>query len=315
MSHEPVIRSFFDANTFSYSYVVSDPDTGAAAVIDSVFDYEQGSSRISTRSADEIIAYITDQELRVEWLLETHVHADHLSAAGYLNRHLGGRSAIGDQIGSVQRTFSEIFQVEPDFAQDGSQFDRLLADGERLPLGSLTVEVMHTPGHTAACVTYLIGEVAFVGDTLFMPDYGTARTDFPGGDAKTLYQSIQRLLALPDATTLYLCHDYGSPTRSSYQGQVSVREERLNNVHVHAGISEQAFVEFRQARDAELAAPRLLYPAVQFNMRGALAPPPETNGQSYFKIPINGAALNGPAPIGSALNDPAPAGFAQGKKG
>ncbi len=280
------VASFFAPGTFSYSYVVSDPATRKAAIIDTVLDYEPASGRTSTDSADLILDYIERERLSVEWILETHVHADHLSAARYLKTKTGGLIAVGAQINCVQRMFGKIFNAEPEFAKDGSQFDRLLADGDQLMIGSLLIEVMHTPGHTPACVTYVIGDAAFVGDTLFMPDYGTARADFPGGSARVLYRSIQRILALPPSTTLYLCHDYGTATRTEFRGQTTVADERANNIHIHEGVTEREFVEFRQARDATLNAPKLLYPAVQFNMRGSTLPPPEANGQSYFKIPV-----------------------------
>lgn len=280
------VESFFDPSTFSYSYVVSDPESRKAAIIDSVFDYEPASGHTSTDSADLILDYLERKRLSVEWILETHVHADHLSAAQYLKTKVGGQTAIGNQINCVQRMFGKIFNAEPEFATDGSQFDRLFADGDRFTIGSLSVQVMHTPGHTPACVTYVLDNMAFVGDTLFMPDYGTARADFPGGNARFLYRSIQRIFALPASTTLYLCHDYGTETRTEFRGQTTVADERDNNIQVHVGITEREFVEFRQTRDVTLNAPKLLYPAVQFNMRGSTLPPPEENGQSYFKIPV-----------------------------
>lgn len=282
----PTVESFFDPSTFSYSYVVSDLQSRRAAIIDSVLDYEPASGRTSTDSADLILDYVERERLTVDWILETHVHADHLSAARYLQTRVGGQIAIGDQINCVQRMFGRVFNAEPEFARDGSQFDRLFADGDQFMIGSLAVDVMHTPGHTPACVTYVIGATAFVGDTLFMPDYGTARADFPGGNARFLYRSIQRIFALPSATVLYLCHDYGTATRTEFRGQTTVADERDNNVQIHDGISEREYVEFRQGRDATLTAPKLLYPAVQFNMRGGALPPPEANGQAYFKIPV-----------------------------
>lgn len=282
----PTVKSFFDPNTFSYSYVVWDPQTQCAAIIDSVFDYQPASGSLSTYSADLILDYVKRQQLSVEWILETHVHADHLSAARYLKSQIGGRIAIGNQIHCVQRMFGKIFNAEPQFAVDGSQFDRLFADEDQFKIGSLCVQVLHTPGHTPACVTYVIGDIAFVGDTLFMPDYGTARADFPGGNARFLYRSIQRIFALPATTTLYLCHDYGTASRPEFCGQTTVADEIRSNIQIHEGISEPEFVEFRQTRDATLNAPKLLYPAVQFNMRGSALPPPEQNGQSYFKIPV-----------------------------
>lgn len=283
---KPTVKSFFDANTFSYSYVVSDPKSRCAAIIDSVFDYQPASGSTSTHSADLILEYVERKQLSVEWILETHVHADHLSAAQYLKSRTGGQIAIGNQIHCVQRMFGKIFNAEPEFKVDGSQFDQLFADDDQFKIGSLSVHVMHTPGHTPACITYVIGDLAFVGDTLFMPDYGTARADFPGGNARLLYRSIQRIFALPASTTLYLCHDYGTASRPEFCGKTTVADESRNNIQIHEGISERDFVEFRQTRDATLSAPKLLYPAVQFNMRASALPPPEQNGQSYFKIPV-----------------------------
>lgn len=282
----PKVEVFFDPTTFSYSYIVIEPQSHKAAIIDAVFDYDHASGNTASASADLIIDYVERNKLSVEWILETHVHADHLSAAKYLQSKVGGLTGIGDQIGCVQRMFDRIFNCEPEFAKDGSQFDRLFPDGDKFMIGSLTVDVIHTPGHTPACVTYVVGDVAFVGDTLFMPDYGTARADFPGGNARTLYRSIQKILTLPASTTLYLCHDYGTETRTEFRGQTTVADQLGNNIQIHEGISEREFVEFRQNRDATLSAPKLLYPAVQFNMRGGTAPPEESNGTSYFKIPI-----------------------------
>lgn len=281
------VEPFFDPATFTYSYVVSDPASRRCAVVDSVLDYDPAAGRTRTASADRLIAYVREQELTLEWILETHVHADHLSAAPYIQRQLGGRLAIGEHITVVQRTFGTLFNAESGFATDGSQFDHLLKDGDRFSVGGIQAQALHTPGHTPACMTYLIGDAAFVGDTLFMPDYGTARCDFPGGDARTLYRSIRRLFALPDATRLFMCHDYKAPGREHFLYQTSVGEERAHNVHVHEGISEDEFVAMRQARDATLGMPALILPSVQVNMRAGQLPPAEANGTRYLKIPLN----------------------------
>lgn len=284
---QPVIEAFFDPATYTYSYVVSDPATDRCAIVDPVLDYDPASGRTSHASADRLIAYVREHELQVEWLLETHVHADHLSAAAYVRSVLGGTLAIGAQISQVQRTFGPLFNAEAGFATDGSQFDRLFADGERFAIGSLEARALHTPGHTPACMTYLIGDAAFVGDTLFMPDYGTARCDFPGGDARALYQSIQRLFALPDDTRLFMCHDYLPARRTEHHYQSTVGEQRQRNVHIHQGVSEDQFVTMRQARDATLDMPVLILPSVQVNMRAGELPPAEDNGVRYLKIPLN----------------------------
>ncbi len=281
------IEHFFDPATFTYSYVVSDPATGRCALIDPVLDYDPAAGRISYASADRLIDWVQTQQLEVEWILETHVHADHLSAASYLRQRLGGRIAIGDRIRVVQETFGQLFNAGPDFATDGSQFDHLLADNETFRVGSLEARALHTPGHTPACMTYLIGDAAFVGDTLFMPDYGTARCDFPGGDARTLYRSIQRLFALPDDTRLFMCHDYKAPGRDTFCHETTVGAERRENVHVRAGISEDDFVRMRAERDATLGMPTLILPSVQVNMRAGALPPAEDNGVQYLKIPLN----------------------------
>lgn len=281
------VEPFFDPATFTYSYVVSDPASRRCAVVDSVLDYDPAAGRTRTASADRLIAYVREQGLTLEWILETHVHADHLSAAPYIQRQLGGRLAIGEHITVVQRTFGTLFNAERGFATDGSQFDHLLKDGDRFSVGGIQAQALHTPGHTPACMTYLIGDAAFVGDTLFMPDYGTARCDFPGGDARTLYRSIRRLFALPDNTRLFMCHDYKAPGREHFLYQTSVGEERAHNVHVHEGISEDEFVAMRQARDATLGMPALILPSVQVNMRAGQLPPAEANGTRYLKIPLN----------------------------
>ncbi len=283
----PVIESFFDPQTSTVSYVVAEPDGPHCAIIDSVLEFDPKSGRTATASADRLIDFVRNKQLAVDWILETHAHADHLSAAPYLQRALGGKTAIGAHIVDVQRIFAGIFNLEPDFATDGSQFDRLFADGDRFRIGQLEVEVMHTPGHTPACLTYLIGGTAFVGDTLFMPDYGTARADFPGGDAAALYRSIQKVLALPANTKLYLCHDYLTPERAEHAWETSVGEQLAHNVHVRQGISESDFVAMREARDKTLDMPRLLLPAVQINIRAGQLPPAESNGTSYLKTPVN----------------------------
>lgn len=287
MTANPIVKTFFDEPTFTASHVVSDPATKAAAIVDSVLDFDPASGRTSTKAADEIIAYVKAQNLKVEWILETHVHADHLSGAPYLKKHLGGKIAIGSNITVVQKTFGEIFNAEPEFRRDGSQFDALFDDGARFKVGSIDARVIHTPGHTPACITYVIGDAAFVGDTMFMPDYGTARCDFPGGDAATLYRSIQKIFALPSETRLFMCHDYKAPGREEYAWETTVKDERDWNVHVGRNVSEADFVKMRTARDKTLAMPRLILPSVQINMRGGELPPPDSNGVRYLKLPLN----------------------------
>jgi len=282
----PKIQAFFDETTFTVTYLVADPVTRAAAIIDPVLDYDPKSGRTTTTSADEVLAAAKRGDLRVDWILETHAHADHLSAASYLRSRTGAKIAIGENITTVQKTFRAIFNIESQ-KTDGSDFDRLVRDGERLKLGALDIEVLYTPGHTPACVSYRIGDAVFVGDTLFMPDYGTARADFPGGDARNLYRSIQRILALPPETRLFMCHDYKAPGRESFAWEATVSEERAKNVHVHEGITEEEFVANRTARDKTLAMPVLILPAIQVNIRAGALPPPETNGVSYLKIPLN----------------------------
>jgi len=288
------IESFFDPATFTFSHIVWDAATGQCALIDSVLDYDPKSGRTDTASADRLIARVRELGLQVQWLLETHVHADHLSAAPWLQQQLGGQLAIGSHITTVQDTFGKLFNAGSAFARDGSQFDRLLADGERWAIGGLQAQALHTPGHTPACMTYVVRDhstdpirtVAFVGDTLFMPDYGTARCDFPGGDAAVLYRSIQKVLSLPDEAELYLCHDY-PPDGREPQCITTVAEQKAANVHVHQGVSEAQFVQMRQARDATLDMPVLILPSVQVNMRAGQLPPAEDNGVVYLKIPIN----------------------------
>lgn len=291
----PLIQAFFDPATSTYSYVVSDPATSHCAIIDSVLDYDAAAGRTATTSADRLIAYVREQGLSVQWLLETHVHADHLSAAPYLQRQVGGQLAIGSHITTVQNVFGKLFNAGTEFARDGSQFDRLLAEGDRFQIGGLHAQALHTPGHTPACMTYVITDhsidsvrtVAFVGDTLFMPDYGTARCDFPGGDAHTLYRSIQKVLALPDSTELYLCHDYPAAGSRAPECRTTVAVQKSANVHIHQGVDEESFVSMREARDATLAMPVLILPSVQVNMRGGQLPPPEDNGVRYLKIPVD----------------------------
>lgn len=284
---QPLIKPFFDPATFTYSYVVSDPSTKRCAIIDPVLDYDPAAGRTSFKSADRLIAYVREQVLQVDWLLETHVHADHLSAAPYLKRELGGQLAIGENITIVQDTFGKLFNADAAFAPDGHQFDHLFKDGDTFQIGTLEARAMHTPGHTPACMTYLIDDAGFVGDTLFMPDYGTARCDFPGGDARVLFQSIRTLFALPDATRLFMCHDYKAPGRDDFRFQTTVGEERAHNVHVHEGIAESDFVAMRSDRDATLGMPTLILPSVQINMRAGQLPPAEENGTRYLKIPLD----------------------------
>ena len=283
---KPDVRAFFDAATWTLTYVVKDPDSAHCAIIDSVLDYDAASGRTRTESADRVIAMIQADDLIVDWILETHVHADHLSAAPYLHRALGGQIGIGNHIVDVQTIFAALFNVEPEFKRDGSQFDALFDDNETFQIGGMTATAMHTPGHTPACMSYLIGDALFVGDTLFMPDYGTARCDFPGGDARTLYQSIQRLLALPPETRMFLCHDY-LPNGRELTYQTTVEAQHRSNIHVHSGISEEEFVTMRTAKDQTLSMPTLILPSVQINMRAGQLPPAEANGTRYLKIPLD----------------------------
>ena len=283
----PSVRAFFDEATFTVTYVVRDPTSSACAIIDTVLDYDPASGRTSHGSADTVIAYVRAEGLEVLWQLETHAHADHLSAAPYLQSALGGRLAIGENIVRVQETFGNLFNAGPDFARDGRQFDHLFKDGERFTIGGLEAIALHVPGHTPACMAYVVGDAVFVGDTLFMPDYGTARCDFPGGDAATLYHSIQRLLGLPDETRVFLCHDYKAPERKAFAWETTIGVQRRENVHIHSGVSEAEFVALRQARDRTLGMPRLILPSVQVNMRAGHLPEPEDNGVCYLKIPLN----------------------------
>lgn len=282
----PQVKGLFDPATWTVTYVVHSGPGSACAIIDSVLDYDSKSGRTRTVSADQVIAYVREMGLQVQWILETHAHADHLSAAPYLKRELGGQIGIGDQITRVQKVFKGIFNLEPEFRLDGSQFDRLLADGQSLSVGSLTGRVIGVPGHTPACVAYQFGDAVFVGDTLFMPDVGTARCDFPGGDARTLYASIQKILSLPPQTRLFMCHDY-PPAGRPISFETTVAEQRARNIHVHEGISAEQFIKMRTERDATLEMPVLILPAVQVNIRAGQMPPKESNGVAYLKIPID----------------------------
>ncbi|SHL87216.1 MBL fold metallo-hydrolase [Rhodanobacter sp. OK091] len=281
------VQAFFDEVSHTFSYVVWDAATGRAAVFDSVLDYDAASGRTARTSADALVAFVRAQRLDVDWVIDTHVHADHLSAAPYVQAQVGGRLGIGEHIRDVQDTFGRLFNAGPGFRCDGSQFDHLFKNGERYMIGDIEAVAMHTPGHTPACMTHLVGDAAFVGDTLFMPDYGTARCDFPGGDARTLYHSIQRIFALPDATRIFLCHDYKAGGRDAFAHETTVAAERSGNIHVHDGIGEDEFVRMRSARDATLAMPALILPAVQVNMRAGQLPPAEDNGVRYLKIPLD----------------------------
>jgi glyoxylase-like metal-dependent hydrolase (beta-lactamase superfamily II) len=285
--HTPTVRAFFDEPTNTVSYVVSDPGTGRAAIIDSVLDFDPASGRTATASADAIIAHVEDENLTVDWLLETHAHADHLSAAPYLQQRVGGKLGIGRAIIQVQHVFGKLFNAGTEFARDGSEFDRLFDDGDTFEIGGLHAIALHVPGHTPADMAFVIGDAAFVGDTLFMPDFGTARADFPGGDARQLHRSIRRLLDLPPQTRMFLCHDYKAPGREDYVWETTVAAQRADNVHARDGISEDSFVTMRQARDATLAMPRLILPSIQVNMHGGRLPTAEDNGTRYLRIPLD----------------------------
>jgi len=282
----PTVKAFFDPATWTVSYVVYEQTGSAAAVVDSVLDYDPKSGRTRTTSADELIAFVREHNLKVEWILETHAHADHLSAAPYLKQQLGGKIAIGSHIKTVQDVFKGVFHLEPEFRTDGSQFDQLFDDGATFAIGNLQAQAIATPGHTPACVAYRIGDAVFVGDTLFMPDVGTARCDFPGGHAPTLYRSMRKLLELPPETRLFMCHDY-PPAGREPTWETTVAAQRAGNIHVRDGISEQDFVAMRTQRDATLEMPVLILPSVQVNIRAGAMPPPEANGVSYLKIPLN----------------------------
>ncbi len=284
---KPEVTGFFDEDTFTISYVVADPASKACAIVDSVLDFDPASGRTSRKSADQVIAFIRKAGLKLDWILETHVHADHLSAAPYLRKELGGRIGIGFNVVTVQNVFGKVFNVEPEFKRDGSQFDHLFQDGETFKVGNIEAKALYTPGHTPACMTYVIGDAGFVGDTMFMPDYGTARCDFPGGDARQLYRSIRKIFALPPQTRLFMCHDYKAPGRDEYRWETTVADEKAKNVHVRDGISEDDFVTMRQKRDATLSMPRLILPSVQVNMRAGNLPPAEANGARYLKLPVD----------------------------
>jgi len=282
----PRVVSLFDEATFTATHIVFDPATKRAAIIDSVLDFDPASGRTSHGSAEKIVALVAEHGLTIDWIIETHAHADHLSAAPWLKEKLGGKIAIGREIQHVQQVFGAVFNEGDEMARDGSQFDHLFTDGESFRIGSLEAIALHVPGHTPADMAYVIGDAAFVGDTLFMPDYGTARADFPGGDARTLYRSIRRLMALPPATRVFLCHDYKAPGRDSFAYETTIGAER-DNVHVHDGVSEDDFVAMREARDKTLGMPRLILPSIQVNIRAGHLPPPESNGTRYLKLPLN----------------------------
>ena len=284
---KPDVKGFFDEATNTISYVVWDRTTKQAAIIDSLLDFDQASGRTATHSADRMIAFVKDTGLTVEWIIDTHVHADHLTAAPYIKSQLGGRTGIGEHISTVQKVFGEIFNAGQEFHTDGSQFDHLFTDGETYKIGTIEARAIHTPGHTPACMSHLIGDAVFVGDTIFMPDYGTARCDFPGGDAATLYDSIQKLFALPGDTRVFLCHDYKAPGREHYVWETTIGEEKAHNTHIHEGVTKAQFVKMRTERDATLDMPKLILPSVQVNMRAGEMPPAESNGMRYMKIPIN----------------------------
>ena len=284
----PIVTGFFDDATNTISYVVQDPAGRACAIVDSVLDFDYSSGRTDTKSADAIIAFVKEHDLDVQWLLETHVHADHLSAAPYLQDALGGKIGIGDRIKIVQDTFGKVFNEGTEFQRDGSQFDALFVEGDSFHIGQMRADVLHTPGHTPACLTYVIGDAAFVGDTLFMPDFGTARCDFPGGSSETLYDSVQKILALPDATRIFVGHDYKAPGREVFAWETTVGEQKAKNVHVGNNASKETFVEMRDARDATLAMPKLIIPSLQVNMRAGQMPPADDKGKVFLKVPVNG---------------------------
>ena len=283
----PQVKGFFDEATFTISYVASDPATKRAAIIDSVWNFDQPSGRTSFESADQIVGYVRDHDLAIDWILESHAHADHLSAAPYLQEKLGGELVIGREIVTVQGVFGKIFNEGTAFSRDGSQFDRLLVDGDELTVGGIPLLALHVPGHTPADMAYLIGDALFVGDTMFMPDYGSARADFPGGDARKLYRSVRRLMSLPDQTRAFMCHDYMAPNRHEYVWETTILAERSSNVHLHDGVTEGEFVEMRTQRDATLGMPKLILPSLQVNIRAGHLPEPEDNGVRYLKLPVN----------------------------
>ncbi|MEX0367538.1 MAG: MBL fold metallo-hydrolase [Ruegeria sp.] len=283
----PFVKAFFDETTFTVSYVVREPDGHACAIIDSVLDFDHASGRTNTTSADAIVEYIRSEELKTEWILESHVHADHLSAAPYLQEKLGGKIGIGANITVVQDTFGKVFNEGTEFQRDGSQFDQLFRQGDSFFVGQMRGDVLHTPGHTPACLTYVIGDAAFVGDTLFMPDFGTARCDFPGGSSAMLYDSIQKILSLPDETRIFVGHDYKAPGRDEYAWETTVGEQKALNIHIGKGRSIEEFVQMRDARDATLAMPRLILPSLQVNMRAGQMPPEDEQGDVFLKLPVN----------------------------
>jgi len=283
----PTVKAFFDNATNTVSFVVKDPNSNKCAIIDSVLDFDYASGNTDTKSADEVISYVKAEGLEPEWLLESHVHADHLSAAPYIQAQVGGKIGIGDQISVVQDVFGKVFNEGTEFQRDGSQFDALFKEGDTFKIGGLNVNVMHTPGHTPACMTYVVEDAAFVGDTMFMPDFGTARCDFPGGSAETLYNSIQKILSLPDETKIFVGHDYKAPGRDEFAWETTVAEQKALNIHVGADKDEQEFISMRTKRDAELAVPKLIVPAIQVNMRAGQMPEPDANGQVYLKVPVN----------------------------
>ncbi|WP_204114739.1 MBL fold metallo-hydrolase [Shimia biformata] len=284
---KPEVKAFFDDATNTISFVVKDPNSSSCAVIDSVLDFDYSSGRTDTASADEVIAYVKDNNLKVEWLLESHVHADHLSAAPYIQEQVGGKIGIGENITIVQDTFGKVFNEGTEFQRDGSQFDALFKEGDSFHIGQMRGDVLHTPGHTPACLTYVIGDAAFVGDTLFMPDFGTARCDFPGGSSEVLYNSIQKILALPDETRIFVGHDYKAPGRDDYAWETTVAEQKAANVHVGSGKDKDAFVKMRDERDATLAMPKLIIPSLQVNMRAGQMPEPDEKGDVFLKVPVN----------------------------
>lgn len=283
---KPIVKAFFDQGTWTFTYVVYEKPNTPCVVIDSVLNYDPKSGRTKTKSADEVIAFVKEQGLTVDWILETHAHADHLSAAPYLQKHLGGKIAIGSHIQDVQKVFKGIFNLESEFPTNGSQFDYLIEEGQDIYAGNLTIHPLFVPGHTPACMAYAIGNAIFVGDTIFMPDVGTARCDFPGGNAKTLYQSVQKILSYPDDTRLFMCHDY-PPTDRPIAYETTVGEEKRKNIHVHQGVTEAQFVEMRNQRDQTLEMPVLILPSIQVNIRAGHPPPAEANGKTYLKIPFN----------------------------
>ena len=285
---KPQVHAFFDEATNTLTYVLREPEGRACAIVDSVLDFDYASGRTDTRSADAVIDFVKDQDLDLQWILETHVHADHLSAAPYIQERLGGKIGIGQRITVVQETFGKVFNEGTRFQRDGSQFDKLFEEGDSFMIGQMRGDVLHTPGHTPACLTYVVGDAAFVGDTLFMPDFGTARCDFPGGSSATLFDSVQKILALPDETRIFVGHDYKAPGREEFAWETTVGAQKALNVHIGAGKSKEDFIAMRDARDATLAMPRLIIPSLQVNMRAGQMPEPEDNGVTYLKVPVNG---------------------------